>query len=187
MEQRELLKRVIEVLRLLDVRYMLVGSYASGAWGEPRFTYDIDIVVSLAPEQVGAFIAAFPEADFYVSEDAIRQAIAAHGQFNLIHSVSGHKVDFMIEPSSAWGRQQLTRRRLVELDAGLSTYVGAPEDIILSKMLYYQEGGSEKHLRDITGILKVSGDQVDRAYVARWAAELGVMDIWQAILKRLGE
>jgi hypothetical protein len=69
----------------------------------------------------------------------------------------------------------------------VTAFVASPEDVIIGKMLYYREGGSEKHLRDITGILKVSGDQVDRAYVARWAAELGVTEIWQAVLRRLGE
>ena len=62
-----------------------------------------------------------------------------------------------------------------------------PEDIIISKMLYYKQGGSEKHMRDITGILKVSGEEVDRAYVERWAEELGLKEIWEAIQKRLSE
>jgi hypothetical protein len=53
-------------------------------------------------------------------------------------------------------------------------------------MVYYREGGSEKHLRDITGILKVSGDAVDRRYVSRWAEEMGLADIWRAILGRPG-
>ena len=53
-------------------------------------------------------------------------------------------------------------------------------------MGHYREGGSEKHLRDIMGILKVSGDVVDRSYVTRWADQMGLADIWQAILARLG-
>jgi predicted nucleotidyltransferase len=187
MDEPDLLKHVVGVLDSLGIAYMVVGSYASGAWGEPRFTYDIDLVVSLSPADVRRLVTAFPSADFYLSEDAVRQAVASGGQFNLIHPESGHKVDFMIEGANEWARQQLARRRLVTLPGGLATYVGAPEDIILSKMLYYQEGGSEKHLRDITGILKVSPDDVDRAYVARWAAELGVTDIWEAILRRLAQ
>ena len=60
-----------------------------------------------------------------------------------------------------------------------------PEDVIVGKMVYYQEGGSEKHLRDITGILMVSGDDVDREYVAGWAERLGLAEVWAAILHRL--
>jgi hypothetical protein len=36
-------------------------------------------------------------------------------------------------------------------------------------------------------MLKVSGDEIDRAYVERWATELDVMEIWEAILKRVGD
>ena len=52
-------------------------------------------------------------------------------------------------------------------------------------MEYYHEGGSEKHLRDIAGILKVSADMVDRQYVSLWAAQMGLSEIWQMILDRL--
>lgn len=52
-------------------------------------------------------------------------------------------------------------------------------------MKAYQEGESEKHLRDIAGVLKVIGPRVDRAYVEHWTATLGYLDIWRAILKRL--
>jgi hypothetical protein len=59
--------------------------------------------------------------------------------------------------------------------------------VILGKLIYYREGGSEKHLRDIAGILKISADQVDRDYVNKFAAELDVADLWQAILNRVDD
>jgi hypothetical protein len=46
-------------------------------------------------------------------------------------------------------------------------------------------GGSEKHLRDITGILRISGDIVDRDDVAGFAKQLGLTEIWEAVLGRL--
>ena len=65
--------------------------------------------------------------------------------------------------------------------------MGAPEDIIISKMRYYRQSQQEKHLRDITGIIRVRGEELDRAYIARWAEEYYLTDIWHAILRRLGE
>jgi hypothetical protein len=32
-------------------------------------------------------------------------------------------------------------------------------------MEYYREGGSDKHLRDITSMLKISGQDIDEAYI----------------------
>ena len=64
-------------------------------------------------------------------------------------------------------------------------YTASPEDIIISKMKYYRQGGSEKHLRDITGIVKVSGKDVDFKYIANWAEKLELSEIWEAILRRV--
>ena len=61
-----------------------------------------------------------------------------------------------------------------------------PEDIIIQKMDFYREGGSEKHLRDITGVLKTLGANVDRSFISQEAARMGLSDVWNAILKRLG-
>ena len=187
MEQIEIAVKVVEVLESLGISYMFAGSYGSGAWGEPRFTRDMDIVVDLSGADVGRLVAAFPPSDYYVSREAAMDAVAHGGQFNLIHGASGNKVDLIIAGRDEWGRTQLARRRRIQLPSGLTSYVAAPDDIIISKMAYYREGGSEKHLRDIAGIMKVSGDAVDRAYVSRWAGQLGLSEIWQAILRRLGE
>lgn len=186
MEQDELLAMVLDVLERQGIIYFVVGSFASSVYGEPRFTQDVDIVVELSEAQVQPLCDAFPSPQFYVSPEAAMEALKSHSQFKVLHPDSGGKVDFMIARPDAWGREQLRRRREVKILPNRQGFAGRPEDIILSKMLYYREGGSEKHLRDITGILRVSGDDVDRAYVQKWADELGVADIWAAILRRLG-
>lgn len=186
MEQADLLRRLIESLEEMDIAYMVVGSFASSAYGEPRLTQDIDAVVALRPEQVAPLCAAFPEGEFYVSRDAAMEAVRRGGQFNVIHPATGTKIDFLIARSDAWGQAQMQRRQRVRILPDRDGYVARPEDIILGKMQYYRQGGSEKHLRDIAGILKVLDENVDRAYVARWSEELGLTEIWNAILRRLG-
>src|SRR5436305_38852 len=165
---------------------MLVGSYASGVYGEPRLTLDIDLVINPTVDQVVELCECFPPDDFYCSREAAIAALQqTNSQFNVIHPASGNKIDFIIARRDAWGREQFDRRQKRLLLPQMQGYAARPEDVIISKLLYYQEGGSEKHLRDIAGILKVSGDEVDRAYVEKWAAQLDVMEIWEAILKRL--
>jgi hypothetical protein len=58
------------------------------------------------------------------------------------------------------------------------------EEIARETLEYYREGGSDKHLRDIAGVLKISGRDIDRGYVEEWARELGLEEIWQDILPR---
>jgi hypothetical protein len=59
-EQADLLRRVIDVLEDQRIVYLLVGSLASGVYGEPRLTADVDVVVELDLPQAAKLCAAFP-------------------------------------------------------------------------------------------------------------------------------
>ena len=52
-------------------------------------------------------------------------------------------------------------------------------------LVYFRDGGSDRHLRDVGGVLQVSGSEVDRGYIASWAETLGVSDVWQRVLEEL--
>src|SRR5262249_15170811 len=152
-------------LETLAVPYALVGSWGSGIYGEPRFTRDIDIVLDLKPALVTPFCAAFPIGEFSLSEAAVRDAVRTRFQFNPIHPESGNKIDFILTRPESWNIGQLQRRRRIELRLGeeaFDVYVAAPEDVILGKLWYFAEGGGDRHLRDIAGILRVTGDGVNR-------------------------
>lgn len=162
MEQIELIRYVVQALDALAIPYALVGSWGSGVYGEPRFTRDFDM--ALVPQ----FCAAFPDGEFYLSEAAVRDAVRTRFQFNLIHPDSGNKIDFMLTRPESWNRGQLRRRRRIELRPGqdaFDVYVAAPEDVILGKLWYFAEGRGDRYLRDIAGILRVTGNGVHRAGV----------------------
>jgi hypothetical protein len=186
-EQFDFAKKVVEVLESIGIPYMIVGSYGSGAWGEPRFTQDIDIVASLMPEDAPALARAFPSPEYYLSAEAVTAAATTGGHFNIIHSASSLKADFYVLARGIRSHTQLSRRKQVILPDGVRAYVASPEDIIVGKMEYYREGGSEKHLRDITGILNCRRKELDREYIRGQAESLGLMEIWRAVLERIGE
>jgi hypothetical protein len=186
-EHDDLLCKALDVMERLGVRYMIVGSVASSFYGEPRATMDVDIVIDLPYGLVPAFCDAFPSPEFYVDPHAVGQAIRAGGQFNLLQTTTADKIDFMALRYGTHCEGQLERRLKLPVLGDREAFIARPEDVILSKMEYYRQGQSEKHLRDITGILRVSGPRVDRAYIKEWAGNLGLTDIWQAILRRLGE
>ena len=186
-ELTDLLRQVADVLDRLGVPYAVVGSVASSLYGDPRLTNDVDIVADLQLSNIEHFLKEFPPEDFYVSDIAVRQAIQNRGQFNVIHSESGYKADIVI-PGAPYDETQLERRTRVRAnDPEVDAFFATPEDIILKKMEYFREGGSEKHLRDIAGILKIRGTQIDRTYIEHWAQQLGVTDIWAQINNRLGQ
>jgi len=182
MEQDELLRRVTETLERLEIPYLVTGSVATIYYGEPRFTLDIDIVVDLTQDKARELCSAFSPEDFYVSEESAKRAVRQRSQFNVLHPRSGLKVDLMVSDHSAFDRSRFARgQRLRPTDDYEATFA-SPEDVILKKLEYYRQGKSEKHLRDIAGILKISGDRVHRTYIEEWADKLGVREIWEGLL-----
>jgi hypothetical protein len=184
-EQVELLKFSVEALERLVVPYAIIGSFASSIWGEARFTQDIDILINLPPNRISNLCDSFPGADFFVSPAAARAAAENYGQFNVIHPASGNKIDFMVAGQNAWTSRELDRKLDIELFPGCLTAVASPDDVILGKLIYFREGGSDKHLRDIASILKISNHLVDRSYIAKTAIDLGVDDIWRLVTSQI--
>jgi hypothetical protein len=185
MEQSELLRFVVSVLERLKLPYFVTGSTVTIFYGEPRFTNDIDIVVDLPLDAVDEFCRQFPEDDFYVSQTAASDAVRRCAQFNIIQPRSGLKVDVIVPSPTDFNRSRFARARRVQAGEGWDASFSSPEDAILKKMEFYREGGSDKHLRDIAGVLKTSSQEIDRAYIGQWAVKLGLEEIWRAILDKV--
>lgn len=181
MEQDELLRFAVGVLERLRLPYFVTGSIATVFYGEPRFTNDIDIVVDLPLARVGELCRAFPPDRFYVDEESARAAVERRGQFNVIHPASGLKLDLVVPEKDEFDRSRFARKVRVHPAADYEASFASIEDVILKKMDYYRRGGSEKHLRDIAGVLRISGEEVDAGYIEEWASRLGLSEIWQAI------
>lgn len=59
-------------------------------------------------------------------------------------------------------------------------YYGPPiEYVILMKLEYYRQSGSDRHLRDIAAMLRQSGDSVDHGAMTEWSERLGVVREWE--------
>ena len=116
-----------------------------------------------------------------MSEEALRRAVQRRGTFNVIHTPSSLKIDVIVAADTHFNRNRFERARRVRPDEGLEASFATAEDVILEKMDFFREGGSEKHLRDITGILMVSGDQLDYEYIENWADQMGLETIWRTI------
>jgi hypothetical protein len=187
MEIADVLRPVVAALDDVGIDHAVVGSVASMNYGEPRFTLDVDILIDPTSAQLHRLCRAFPESDWYVSEPAAQNALQHRRQFNVIHPKSGMKIDFMIVRDAAWNRQQLARRIRRPVEAGFDAWMAHPEDVILGKLLYYREGGSDKHVRDIASMLKLSDEPIDRSRVAEWADRLGVRAEWEHIVAKVDD
>ena len=155
----------LEPLERLALPYCITGSVAASVYGEPRLTADIDVVLLLRLQDIPALRSAFPETDYYAPpEETLRQEVArnARGMFNLVHHKSQFKADIYLaarDPLHAWA---LEHRRRIDL-AGSGAWIAPPEYVILRKLEFLREGGSDKHLRDIRYILAATA--VDRTLI----------------------
>jgi hypothetical protein len=169
MDEFNLLRYLSTALEQLGISYFVTGSMATIAYGEPRFTNDIDVVVDLKPDRVDVFCAAFPEPEFYCPRDFVADAVQRKFQFNVLQPETGLKIDVIVATDSEFDRSRLHRAVRVSTRQGFEAWFASPEDVILKKLVYFKEGGSEKHIRDILGVLRIRGELVDRAYIAEWA------------------
>ena len=181
-EPEDLLRHVCRVCEKHGITYLVVGSTATIAYGEPRFTNDIDIVVELSESQIDSFCTSFPAPKFYLSQPAVLQAVRRRAQFIVIHPSSGLKIDFIILSDSEFDQSRRHRRRALSVLPAQQVWFASPEDVILKKMVYFKKGSSDKHLRDIAGVLRIQKHKLDREYVEKWAARLNVQEIWMQIV-----
>jgi hypothetical protein len=189
MQPHELMQIAADFFESQGIGYRVVGSLASMAYGEPRFTNDVDMVVELTRDKIAALLTAFPAPEYYVSEQAVREAVDKRFQFNIIHPTSGLKLVIIVPADSDFARSEASRIRRITSAGEYSVWFGSPEDVILNKLIYFQisDGTSEKHLRDIRGMMDLLGEKLDRDYLAVWANKLGITAEWQRVIDEVGQ
>lgn len=166
------------------VEWMIVGGVASIVYGEPRLTQGIDIVASFPPADAGRLVEQLPASEFYcppvqvIAEEASREAF---GHFNLLHLETDARADVYLAGQDPLARRGLQGRKAVVL-VERKVPVAPPEYVILHKLRFRLQGASERHLRDVRGMLRVLGDSIDRAALERDVATFGLTTSWKELL-----
>jgi len=171
----------------LGMRYMVSGSIAAIFYGEPRMTNDVDIILFLKREDAMRLTQAFPISEFYCPpEDVIRLETSRdqRGHFNLIHHNSGFKADIYIggrDTLHSWG---LAHAIVADIGEDQVTFA-PPEYVILRKLQFYREGGSQKHPLDISRMLVSLGEEWQRHTLVQMIDEYGLIPEWEKVLALL--
>jgi len=183
MPEPELFLLFVRPLNQATIRYVVTGSVAAIFYGKPRLTHDVDLVVFLNQEDIQKLSEIFPSPDFYLPPTtAIIDEVSRgeRGHFNIIHQETGFKADMYPTGRDELNAWAFRLKREVEFD-GEKVRLAPPEYVIIRKLEYYREGGSQKHLTDIRAMLAASGDRLDRVTLNEWIRKRGLDSEWRNV------
>lgn len=167
----------------LGADWMVIGGIAIASWGEPRNTKDLDFSIASSIDRASDVQR--------ILKDAGWDLIEGPGQIkdtNIWLSLFGKSeaqregwrltIDVFFTMSD-WQRHAMERRRLVKF-MGRDYWTASPEDLVIFKLI----ADRGKDQGDIDSVLDRAIQRLDKPYIERWAADLGVRDRWVEALTR---
>jgi hypothetical protein len=182
MQSPDLLEVFIAPLERSGILYFVTGSIASIFYGEPRLTHDVDVVIHLSQDDLRSFSSFFPLDQFYCPPDEvirIENRRRPFGHFNLIHHESGFKADIYPDAGDGLHQWAFRNRKRVELGESLAIWLAPAEYVIIRKLEYFREGGSEKHLEDIRKMLPQVRETLNKDFLAKEIEVRGLTQSWR--------
>lgn len=179
---------VVAELNRLNVRYYVGGSVASSLHGAARSTLDVDLNAELDDSSAMQLVTSL-QAEYYVSEVSVRDAVRNRSCFNLLHYASSYKVDIFVSKNSLFDQSVLSRavESMLGDPVAIAVRIATPEDIILLKLDWFRLGdfASERQWNDLKLVTKLHGQRLDSRYLQHWVNELGLHELWEMLMSEI--
>ncbi|MCB8980606.1 MAG: hypothetical protein H6657_24615 [Ardenticatenaceae bacterium] len=169
------------MLEAIGATYAIWGGLAVIAYGEPRFTQDMDILLSPKQFSVSLFVRRLQETHYRVDEIAVNRAMNG-GFFKVIHLRYHIKTDFYVPAEPELLSMLAVRVKLPFDEIRRAAYI-TPTSIIVAKLRAYENSESTRHLDDIALIVRLQGKKLDQVRIDIAAAQLGVLGVWRSLWK----
>lgn len=171
----------------LEIPYYITDGVASAAYGEPRSTKDLDLVIQIPTQDITRLSAVLEQQGFYCPPSAIKEIQQGVGSvLSVTHTETIDNVDLVLSGDSEFDYAKLQRRRLLQVRDTTELWLISPEDLILGKILWGRGKRSKKQWRDVLGVLKVQVAHLDYGYLTEWAERLGIGDVLSQALVEAG-
>lgn len=167
-DQGQVFGGVIDVLEALDAAYAIWGGLAVVAYGEPRFTQDMDILLRGDSLAVANFVRRLREMSYYVDQSAVQGAVIEGGFFNVIHEHYAIKVDFFV-PQEFDLLAMINERVYLPFDEMRHAAYVTATSVVAAKLRAYVDSSSTRHLDDIRTIVRMQGKRLDDERLHRLA------------------
>ncbi len=182
-KQTEFFQKLIRLIEDAEIPYAVCGSLSSGLYGQPRATNDADIIIAPTQDQLDKLLKTL-EAGCYVSSKAAFEAMKMQSMFNIIDNEFGWKADLIFRKNGLYEKAEFDRRVRAKL-MGIDLWILSPEDVILSKLDWAKDSGSDLQFRDVLGVIKVQWKNLDWDYLRHWAKELGVEKNLESVIEEV--
>lgn len=186
-QQAEVLKILADIFDELNIKYAIGGSVASSIFGTPRFTQDADITVQLSIPAAESLYEKV-SGHFYISKEAMYQAVNSKSSFNIIHLDAVFKIDIFI-PNSEFENTLIARSHKNKIDESIAKEFSlvSPEDVILLKLKWYKmaDCASDRQWSDVKGVLSVQKNKIDYDYLKIWANKLGLANLLEKAISEV--
>ena len=168
----------------LKIPYIVGGSFASGSWGNPRQTNDLDIAIKIRPDQVEPLVQGLGDR-YMVSQTDIVDAMTSretYRSFQLLHFQQVFKIDVFVPLPSEYVDEEFARGRRIEFVPGVTANCSSPECIVIQKLRWFDLGNrvSDRQWNDIVQVLEIQRGLLDEGFLDKWATHFGLLDLLQS-------
>ncbi|SFI70099.1 nucleotidyl transferase AbiEii/AbiGii toxin family protein [Planctomicrobium piriforme] len=178
-EFRDCLQRIASILQQFRLRYCLTGGAAFIAYGDPRTTQDVDLIVDVERlrECLPQLLSLLREEQFLLTEETVREAVRSQRKFQLIDLVSTFKFDlYPLELVEGL----LDRAVEMEIMPNLHYPIASRPDLIASKVVGIGKG-SHKSRRDVRWLMWGATDY-EQALARQFIEGLGLTALLEVVL-----
>jgi hypothetical protein len=180
----EILSDVALRLHTAGIPYAVGGSLASSAWGQMRYTNDADIAIKIGLATAPALSKEFRE-PYLLNEQELADAMASEDDFRsvqLLHMDEAFKIDLFVLKDGPYENSEIDRARAIEVSLGVQIRFCAPENIVISKLRWYDLGNriSDRQWSDIVQVLEIQKGDLDESSLDEWTIHYHVKELLDA-------
>ena len=175
----EIVRLVTGFLNRAKIPYVIVGAVSVSAWGNPRTSRDIDLMIILDSRTIKRFVDFLLRNKFHVELEDIRAALKEKTHFTVFDEKSLYTLDVK-GLYTEFDRNTFKRKKKVKL-YGRYIWVCSPEDLILSKLMF----GSEQDLNDAKSVMVRQAGRLDKVYLEKKVKEMGLKNVYSKIVREI--
>lgn len=166
---------LVSALEKNQMPYLIGGSFSSSVHGIYRSTNDIDVLLG-RPIQIAAPLLNDLKKGFIVDQEALVRNHAQGNSYNIFHETTALKID-LFPARTEFHHEELKRAVVIQPGKDICSFrIASAEDVILSKLVWYEKSKSERQWLDVQGVMQITTN-LDRDYMTKWSGVLGVADL----------